>query len=53
MEKQQEVSTAGGREGKEKVIIKYEIISGFLDAVGFPLSHLNAACKQFASLNVL
>lgn len=52
MEKQLEVSTAGGREGKEKRI-QYEVITGCLDMVGFPLFYLNTACKQFASLNVL
>lgn len=44
---------AGGREGKERVIVKLEVISGRLDAIGPPLSYLNAAYKQLASLNVL
>ena len=44
---------AGGREGKEKGIVQYEVITGCLDMVGFPLFYLNTACKQFASLNVL
>lgn len=48
MGKQEEVAVAGGREGKEKVTVQYEVISDCLDVAGFPLSHLNTACKQFA-----
>lgn len=43
----------GGREAKENVIVKYEVISSGLGLVGFPLPYLNTACKQFASMNAL
>lgn len=43
----------GGKEAKDNVIVKYEVIWSGLGLVGFPSLYLNTVCKQFASMNAI